>query len=161
MWARRNSSQRDFSTGLKSPPSTWMECCTKEHSCWRVLCRNTYAACDCFCATPTNVLNPITHSLTFLTTHYNCGMTSPMYTPKYLLPVAMARPRLRKNLSTCAMLCVETTKILLVGYRKYPLEGPCDMMTSRWLRIHGKVPPGPTKSAYKVFINFGCQCLII
>ena len=100
----RNSFWSAFSTGQKSSPSPWVARCTKYQYCWRDMCRPVYAACGCLCATPSILLTPPAQSYTFFLGHSTCGVASPTYPPKYLIPVKMVRPRPQKNLSSCVTL---------------------------------------------------------
>ena len=129
--------------------------CTKDHSCWRDLCRPAYAVCRCRRATPAKITTESRHPATFSSRHRACAVSIPAKPPRYQLPVIICNLYPRKKASSCGTFQGDTTNILLVGSGKLHHGGP---RTTRSLRCHlmpSKVPPAPESSAYQVCGTLG------
>ena len=64
------------------------------------------------------------HPVTFPASHIFSASLSQMNPPRYMFPVNTLIPIPLKNSSDRAIFCGATTKILLVGSEKYPLDRP-------------------------------------
>ena len=75
--------------------------------------------------------------------------------PKIPAPCTTLSPIPLKKSSAWATFCGATTKILLVGSRKYPLGGALACRYQRWAKMCVNFPPAPRYSGTTAMLRIG------